>query len=143
MSIEIKVMVIEPGKLTEHAFGTIEAMKSEITHNGKAVKLDKEEVLQKLFTERNWRGKPKQYYVFCKLEGEKLELIGLEEFNPYHAISAEEADIMVHESVTMRGARNLVTKVKGVGGGSRKLLIFLIIFIIIVGVVFMKTQGMI
>ena len=141
--IEVKAMIIEPGKLTEHGLGTIDDMESEITHNGKSLKLDKEEVLQKIFTEKNWRGKPKRYCVFCKLDGtETPELVGLDEFNPYHAISAEEADIMVHEGVTMRGARNLVTKVKGVGGGgSRKLLIFLIIFIMIVALVFMKSQG--
>lgn len=140
---EVRAMVIEQGKMTEHGLGTIDKMNLEITHRGKALKFDKEEVLQKLFTERNWRGKPKRYYVFCKLDGtDALELIGLDEFNPYYAISAEEADIMVHESVTMRGARNLVSKVKGVGG-PKKLWIFLIILIVIIGVVFMKYQGLI
>lgn len=141
---EIKAMIIEQGKMTEHSLGTTDNVNLEITHKGKQLKLDKEEVAQKIFTELNWRGKPKRYYIFCKLDGsETVELIGLNEFNPYTAISAEEADIMVHEGVTMRGARNLVTKVKGVGGGSRKLLIFLIILIVIVAVVFMKYQGLI
>lgn len=140
--IEVKAMIIEPGKLTEHTLGTIDEIKSNITHNGKSLKLDREEVLQKIFTERNWRGKPKRYCIFCKLDGGAPELIGLEEFNPYHAISAEEADIMVHEGVTMRGARNLVTKIK-IGGGPKKIWIFVIILIVILSVVFMKYQGMI
>ncbi|NVM22255.1 MAG: hypothetical protein HWN68_10810 [Desulfobacterales bacterium] len=140
---EVKAMIIEQGRLTEYSLGTTDGMRLDITHNGKSLKLDKEEVLQKLFMERNWRGKPKRYYVFCRLNGGTPKLVGLEEFNPYNAISAEEADIMVHESVTMRGARNLVTKVKGVGGGSRKLMIFLIILIVIIGMVVMKYQGLI
>ncbi len=139
---EVKAMVIEQGKLTEHGLGTIDNMKSEITHNGKSLKLDKEEVVQKIFTEKNWRGKPKRYCVFCKLDGGTPKLIGLEEFNPYHAISAEEADIMVHEGVTMRGARNLVTKMN-VAGGPKKIWIFVIILVVIISAVFMKYQGMI
>ncbi|MBA7660850.1 hypothetical protein ES703_68856 [subsurface metagenome] len=135
-------MVIERGKMTEHGLGTIDKMDLEITHKGKSLKLDKEEVLQRIFTEKNWRGKPKRYYVFCKLDGETLELIGLDEFNPYNAISAEEADIMVHEGVTMRGVRNLVSKVKGVGGPKR-LWIFIIILVVIISVVYLKYQGMI
>ncbi len=141
-ALEIKAMIIEPGRLTEYGLGTIDDIKSEITHDGKSLKFDRDEVVQKIFTEKNWRGKPKRYHVFCKLNGETPELIGLDEFNPYHAISAEEADIMVHESVTMRGARNLVTKVK-VAGGSRKLMVFVIILVVIIGLVFMSSQGMI
>lgn len=142
-SIEVKAMVIEPGKLTEHDLGTIDKMKSEITHNAKSLKLTKDEAMQKIFTEKNWRGKPNQYCIFCKPNGTKtLELVGLEEFNPYRAISAEEADIMVHEGVTMRGARNLVTKVKGVGS-SKRIWIFVIILVVTITVAFMKTQGMI
>lgn len=140
--LEVKARVIEPGKMTEHDLGTIDDMASTITHDGKQLKFDRDEVVQKLFTEKNWRGKPKRYYVFCKLDGETPELIGLEEFSPYNAISAEEADIMVHESVTMRGARNLVSKI-GVKGGSRKLMVFLIILVTIIGVVVMASQGLI
>ena len=143
MPIEVKAMVIEQGKMTEHSLGTIDNIKSGITHRGRSLKLDKEEVVQKIFTEMNWRGKPKRCYVFCNLnETRTPELIGLDEFNPYRAISAEEADIMVHEGVTMRGVRNLVTKVKGVGGPKR-LWIFLIILIVIISVVYLKYQGMI
>jgi len=142
-SIEVKAMVIEPGKLTEHGLGTIDHMKLEITHNGKSLKFTKDEAMQKIFTEKNWRGKSERYCIFCRLDGTKtLELMGLEEFNPYRAISAEEADIMVHEGVTMRGARNLVTKVKGVGGPKR-IWIFVIILVVTITVAFMKTQGMI
>ena len=144
MKGEVKAMIIEPSKLTEYDLGTIDKMKSEITHNGKSLKINKAEVMQKIFTEKNWRGKPRRYCVFCKLDGTKaLELMGLEEFNPYHAISAEEADIMVHEGVTMRGARNLVTKMKGVRGGSRKAFVFIVILVVVIAVAFMKSQGMI
>ncbi len=140
---EVKAMVIEQGKMTEHSLGTTDNINLEITHNGQQLKLDRGEVAQKIFTELNWRGKPKRYYIFCKLDGpEAVELIGLNEFNPYTAISAEEADIMVHESVTMRGARNLVTKI-AVKGGSRKLMVFLIILVFIIGLVFMSSQGVI
>lgn len=140
---EVKVMVIEQGKMTEHSLGTTDNINLEITHKRRSLKLDKGEVAQKIFTELNWRGKPKRYYAFCKLDGEALELMGLDEFNPYNAISAEEADIMVHEGVTMRGVKNLVTKVKGVGGGPKKLWIFIIILIVIISVVYLKYQGMI
>lgn len=139
---EVKAMVIESGKLTEYSLGTIDNITSEITHNGKSLKLDKDKILQKIFTEKSWFGNAKRYYVFCKLTNGELELIGLEEFNPYSAISAEEADIMVHESITMRGARNLVSKIKG-KGGPKKIWMFIIILVVIISVVYMKMQGMI
>lgn len=139
----VRAMIMEPGKLTEHDLGPIDDMKLGITHNGKPLKLTKDEAMRKIFTEKNWRGKPKRYCIFGRLNGTKMfELMGLEEFNPYRAISAEEADIMVHEGVTMRGARNLVTKVKGVGGSNR-LFIFVIILVAVVAVAYMKAQGMI
>lgn len=143
-SREVKAMIMEQGKLTEHDLGTIDNMKSEITHNGKSLKLTKDEVMQKIFTEKNWRGKPKRYCIFGRLDETKtLELMGLEEFNPYRAISAEEADIMVHEGVTIRGARNLVTKVTGVGGGFKRIFVFVVILVVVIAVAFMKAQGMI
>lgn len=142
ISKEVTAMVIESGKLTRHSIGTIDHVKLEITHNGKTLKLTKDEIMQKIFTEKNWFGDAKRYYVFCKLiDSGTLELIGLEEFNPYRAISAEEADIMVHEGVTMRGVRNLITRATG-KGGSNKLLVFIIILVVIVTVAYMKAQGM-
>lgn len=139
---KVTAMILEPGRLTDYQLGMSDKMKLEITHNGKTLKFDKAKVLQKIFTERNWRGNPKRFYVFCELNEGKPALVGLDEFNPYRAFSSEEADIMIHESVTLRGARNLVTKVKGVGG-PRKMWIFLIMLVVIISVVYMKMQGMI
>lgn len=134
-------MVMGSGRLTEHSLGTIDNMNLEITHNGKQLKLNRDEVLQGIFTERNWMGGAKGYYVFFKQDdGEGLEMIGLEGFSPYRGISAEEAYIMVHEGVTMRGVKSLVTKAGG-KGVSRKLMIFIIIFVVIIAVVYLNSIG--
>lgn len=143
-SKEVKAMVMEKSKLTEYNLGPIDDMKLNITHNEQSLQLNKDTVLHKIFTERNWYGRVKGYYVFYKLtDGGVLESMELEEFNPYHSISAEEADIMLHESLTMRGVRGLVTKIKGGGGGINKLLVFIVILVVVVGLAFMKMQGMI
>jgi len=140
---EIKAMIMEPNKLTEHDLGTTDNVKLEIKHDGKTLKFKKGEVLQKIFAEKTWLGDTKRYYVFCKLANSgSPELIGLEEFDPYTAISAEEADIMVHEALTIRGIKNLVAKVKG-AGGAKKIYVFVIILVTVITLAFMKSQGMI
>lgn len=79
---KVTAMILEPGRLTDYPLGMSDKMKLEVTHDGKTLKFNKQEVLQKLFTERNWRGKPKRFYVFCELNEGKPALVGLDEFNP-------------------------------------------------------------
>lgn len=141
--IDVTMVMIEPGKMTEHDLNITEDKKFEIDHDEKSLKFDRKDVLQKTFAQMNWHGGVKQLFSFCRLpkDGEP-ELIGLDKFNPYKTISAEEADIMLHENVTLRGVKHLVTKIAGGSGLPRGWLLFAVILIIIIAIV-MKSQGMI
>ena len=144
--VNVKMLIIESGKLTEYDLNLDDNEELKITHNGGSLTFKRDEIMQKTFTEMNWHGGVKQLFAFCKLfknGGQpKPGLIGLEEFNPYYSISAEEADIMLHEGITMRGIKHLVTKMK-IGGGIKRIWIFVIILIAIIAIVYLKYKGMI
>lgn len=142
-SIDAKMIIIEPGQMTEYDLSIPNDKEFKIDHNGKSLEFKRDDVLKKTFAQMNWHGGVKQLFSFCRLpkDGEP-GLIGLDEFDPYKTISAEEADIMLHENVTLRGVKHLVTKIAGRGGLPRGWLLFAIILIIIIAIV-MKSQGMI
>jgi len=141
--ISVGMVMIEPGKMTEYDLSLTDVKEVKIDHNGKSLEFKRDDVLQKTFAKMNWHGGVKQLYAFCRLPREGTpELIGLDEFNPYKTISAEEADIMLHEDVTLRGVKHLVTKIAGRGGLPRGWLLFAVILIVIIAIV-MKSQGMI
>ena len=118
----VKALVIGASELHEHEVGLISKLDKKFEHDGKTYKVDS----AKIFNERNFFGYPKQRYLFYLLnEKEKnpTEPTGIEDFNPEKTISAEEADLYLHEQITAKGFARMI-----LGKGfipSPKLLIFL------------------
>lgn len=140
---ELRLMVIEPCQLTMHPLIITDDTEFKIKHNGKLLTFQRDALMQKTFAEMNWHGGIKHLFVFCKLtEKGSPDLIGLKEFDPYSMISSEEADIMLHEGVTVKGVKHLVTKVSGVSGSTRIWLLLGVVLIVVIALV-MKSQGMI
>lgn len=130
-----------------------------ISYGEKTLNVD----IKKVFTETNWSlrlfyhfipffSRVKQQYLFFDLTkgdsqtatkdgGQTIEPVGLEKFDPTRMISAEEADLMIHETATLGAVKNIVQAIGG-KGFSPKLLMFIIIIVVIIAVVAMQTMGM-
>lgn len=126
----IKAMILEKGKLTELDMkvdkdGKLEAVK----HDDKILTPDD----KKFFVERNWRGRIKQKYQIFDLTTVplSLEAVGMIAFDPTKTISAEEADLRIHEEITAAATSSIVMKIKGVAVSKKWLFVVMGIVIAI------------
>lgn len=129
----IKALVMGTGTLDEYDIGTIDKMKTDVKHGDYTLKPD----TKKIFNERGFFGGIKQRYLFFNTLDSTvgpLEPMGLDTFDPTVAVSAEEADMDIHETATAGAVANLIPKIKGVVAGRKWIFVLMAIVIAIAAI---------
>jgi len=131
-----KAMILEPGSFTEIDIETdVDGKMKEIKHNDRMLKPDE----KKLFIEKNWWGKTKQRYQIFDLTTNLVSYdpVGMVTFDPTNTISAEEADLRIHESITSAATSSIVAKIRGVAVGKKWMIIVAVIVIVVASIAYL------
>ena len=128
----VKAIVMDE-KLTEYDLGPVGNLPASIKHGDTTLEVDP----LFMFKETNWRGKTKGWFLFYDLVNltpgatnpKSIKPLGLKDFDPEKEMSAEEADLYIHETKTSSAVSNIVQKLKV--GGSFKFWMFIIILIVV------------
>jgi hypothetical protein len=130
-------LVIEPSTLKRYDMGLIDKMKADVKHGDYTLTPN----AKRVFNERGFFGGIKQRYLLFDATNPEpdtttLKPIGLEAFDPTVAVSAEEADLDIHETVTAGATANIIPRIKGAVAGKKWMIVMMIIVIIVAAIAF-------